>query len=44
MIELGEDAIPTGLAVTAFRGLLKDPYRFVLEKVYGLSRLDDTAP
>ena len=43
MIELGGDAIPTGLAVTAFKGLLKDPYRFVLEKVYGLSRLDDTA-
>ena len=43
MIELGEEAIPTGLAVTAFRGLLKDPYRFVLEKVYGLRRLDDTA-
>ena len=40
---MGGDAIPTGLAVTAFKGLLKDPYRFVLEKVYGLSRLDDTA-
>ena len=43
LIELGEDEVPTGLAVTAFRGLLKDPYRFVLEKVYGLRRLDDTA-
>ena len=43
LIELGEDEVPTGLAVTAFRGLLKDPYRFVLEKVYRLSRLDDDA-
>jgi ATP-dependent helicase/nuclease subunit B len=43
LIELGEDEVPTGLAVTAFRGLLKDPYRFVLERVYGLRRLDDTA-
>ena len=43
LIELGEDEVPTGLAVTAFRGLLNDPYRFVLEKVYGLRRLDDTA-
>ena len=43
VIELGEDEVPTGLAVTAFRALLKDPYRFVLEKVYGLNRLDDNA-
>ncbi|MCH8811392.1 MAG: PD-(D/E)XK nuclease family protein [Gemmatimonadetes bacterium] len=43
LIELGEDEVPTGLAVTGFRALLKDPYRFVLEKVYGLRRLDDTA-
>ena len=43
LIELGADEVPTGLAVTAFRGLLKDPYRFVLEKVYRLRRLDDSA-
>ena len=43
VIELGGDEVPTGLAVTAFRGLLKDPYRFVLEKVYRLNRLDDSA-
>ena len=43
VIELGDDEVPTGLAVTAFRGLLKDPYRFVLEKVYKLKRLDDAA-
>ncbi len=43
LIELSGDEVPTGLAVTAFRGLLNDPYRFVLERVYGLRRLDDTA-
>ena len=43
LIELGQDEVPTGLAVTAFKGLLKDPYRFVLEKLYKLRRLDDTA-
>ena len=43
VIELGQDEVPTGLAVTAFRGLLQDPYRFVLEKVYGLRSRDDTA-
>ena len=43
LIVLREDEVPTGLAVTAFRGLLKDPYRFVLERVYRLRRLDDTA-
>ena len=43
VIELGDDEVPTGLAITAFRGLLKDPYRFVLEKVYKLDRLDDSA-
>ena len=43
VIELAEEDVPTRLAVTAFRGLLTDPYRFVLEKVYRLDRLDDTA-
>ena len=43
VVELAEDDVPTRLAVTAFRGLLTDPYRFVLEKVYRLDRLDDTA-
>jgi ATP-dependent helicase/nuclease subunit B len=43
VIELADDEVPTRLAVTAFRSLLKDPYRFVLEKVYRLKRLDDSA-
>ncbi len=40
---MGEDEVPTSLPVTAFKSLLKDPYRFVLEKVYKLRRSDDTA-
>ena len=43
LIELGDDEVPTRLAVTAFKGLLNDPYRFVLERVFGLERLDDAA-
>jgi len=43
VIELGDGEVPTGLAITAFKGLLKDPYRFVLEKVYKLKRVDDGA-
>jgi len=43
VIELGDDEVPTRLAVTAFKGLLNDPYRFVLERVYKLERLDDAA-
>ena len=43
VIELEEDEVPARLAVTAFRGLLKDPYRFVLERVFRLRRLDDDA-
>jgi len=31
------------LAVTAFRGLLQDPYMFALERVLGLRTLDDAA-
>ncbi|MEX2611233.1 MAG: PD-(D/E)XK nuclease family protein [Gemmatimonadota bacterium] len=31
------------LAVTAFRGLLQDPYMFALERVLGLHTLDDDA-
>jgi len=43
LIELGDDEVPTRLAVTAFKGLLNDPYRFVLEQVYELEHLDDAA-
>lgn len=43
VIELGEDELPNRLAVTAFKALLSDPYRFVLERVYGLATIDDTA-
>ena len=43
VIELEEDEVPTALAVTAFKALLADPYRFVLERVYRLGSLDDTA-
>jgi hypothetical protein len=42
VIELGEDELPNALAVTAFRALLNDPYRFVLERVYRLGKVDDT--
>ncbi len=43
VIELGADEVPDRLAVTAFKALLSDPYRFVLERVYGLDSIDDTA-
>ncbi len=43
VIELEEEEIPTGLAVTAFGPLLSDPYRFVLERVYRLRSEDDEA-
>jgi hypothetical protein len=43
VIELAEDEVPTTMAVTAFKALLQDPYRFVLERVYRLRSEDDTA-
>ena len=43
VIALGEDEVPTSLAVTAFGAFLNDPYRFVLERVYRLRSEDDTA-
>ncbi len=43
VIELGEDELPDRLAVTAFKALLSDPYRFVLERLYRLDNMDDTA-
>ena len=43
VIELEEDDVPTAMAVTAFKALLADPYRFVLERVYKLGSVDDTA-
>ena len=43
VIELAPGEVPTALAVTAFRPLLADPYRFVLERVYGLDTIDDIA-
>ena len=43
VIDLAIDKVPTALAVTAFRALLADPYRFVLERVYRLETIDDSA-
>lgn len=43
VIELKTDEVPTALRVTDFGALLKDPYRFVLERVYRLAGVDDTA-
>lgn len=43
VIELALEEVPTALAVTAFKSLLADPYRFVLEKVYRLDTIDDDA-
>ncbi|NJD19421.1 MAG: hypothetical protein FIA95_09100, partial [Gemmatimonadetes bacterium] len=43
VIELAPEEIPTSLAVTAFTRLMDDAYRFVLEYVLGLERVDDDA-
>ncbi len=43
VIELEEGEVPTALRVTDFGALLSDPYRFVLERVYCLDSIDDTA-
>lgn len=41
--EIRDTAPPDSLAVTAFRSLLRDPYRFALEHVLKLEPLDDGA-
>jgi ATP-dependent helicase/nuclease subunit B len=41
--EIRAPAPPDRLAVTAFRTLLQDPYRFALERVLGLQAVDDQA-
>ncbi len=43
VIELAPHEIPTSLSVTAFTRLMDDAYRFVLEDVLGLGRVDDDA-
>jgi len=43
MLELSSDEVPTRLRVTDFKSILSDPYRFVLERVYGLDSVDDEA-
>ena len=43
VITLGVEEVPTSLRVTDFGALLSDPYRFVLERVYRLDSIDDTA-
>ncbi|MCH7564814.1 MAG: PD-(D/E)XK nuclease family protein [Gemmatimonadetes bacterium] len=43
VIQLRPDEVPDRLAVTAFKALLSDPYRFVLQAVYELDSIDDTA-
>jgi len=43
VIRLTSDEVPVRLAVTAFKALLSDPYRFVLQMVYELDSIDDTA-
>jgi ATP-dependent helicase/nuclease subunit B len=35
--------VPNSLRVTDFRLLIQDPYRFVLERIYGLGSVDDQA-
>ena len=42
-LKLEEHEVPTKLAVTAFKVILADPYRFVLERIYRLDRVDDQA-
>jgi hypothetical protein len=42
-LELDKHEVPTKLAVTAFKAILADPYRFVLEGIYKLDRVDDEA-
>lgn len=43
VLELSPEQIPDKLSVTAFRSLLADEYRFVLEQVLELRRVDDQA-
>ena len=43
LLELNPAEVPTRLRVTDFKSILSDPYRFVLERVYGLDSVDDEA-
>jgi len=43
VIDLGEGEVPNVLWVTDFAAVLSDPYRYVLERLYGLRSIDDTA-
>jgi hypothetical protein len=43
VIELEPNKVPAALRVTDFGALLEDPYRFVLQRVYRLDGVDDTA-
>ncbi|HSW29082.1 MAG TPA: PD-(D/E)XK nuclease family protein [Longimicrobiales bacterium] len=43
IIELAPHELPTSLSVTAFTRLMDDAYRFVLEDMLGLERVDDDA-
>ena len=42
-LRLSENEVPTKLAVTAFKSILADPYRYVLERIYRLESVDDEA-
>jgi RecB family exonuclease len=42
-IQVAPALLPNALAVTAFRSLLADPYRFALETLYGLDSIEDAA-
>lgn len=43
VLELTLEQVPTRFSVTAFKSILADPYRYVLERVYGLDSVDDGA-
>ena len=43
VLELTWEEVPTRLPVTAFKAILADPYRYVLEGVYRLDGVDDEA-
>ena len=43
VLELSLEEVPTKFAVTWFKSILADPYRFVLERVHGLDSVDDGA-
>ena len=43
ILELDFEDVPIKLRVTDFKSILADPYRFVLERIYGLDSVDDEA-